>query len=233
MKWSFVIQQKLKAALLLSGIMLLIIFGTLISRSSMEGIDKSFSSIYQDRLIPATTIIYLTENLYGKRLSLEKFLLSDKAGTTPEMVSVLHSHDAHIDSLISAFEQTYLVDDEAKSLASFKNRVDEYILLEKMILNLHTAGNSKEGKLLFEGAAASTFQSTIQNLNELTSIQSSIGKELMKETKSEMASFGMISFLQISLAVIIGLIILVFIQNSKIVNKTKAKGEAGSYFNLN
>jgi hypothetical protein len=30
----------------------------------------------QDRLIPATTIIYLTENLYGKRLSLEKHLFA-------------------------------------------------------------------------------------------------------------------------------------------------------------
>jgi hypothetical protein len=233
MKWSFVIRQKLKAALLLSGIMAFIILGSLISRNSMEGIDKSFSSIYQDRLIPATTIIYLTENLYGKRLSLEKFLLSDDLRTSHEISSGLSLHDSHIDSLISAFEKTYLVDQEAKSLAAFKNRVEEYVLLEKMILNLHASGHVDAGKKLFEGAGASTFQSTINNLNELTSIQSNIGQELVKESKSDMASFGLISLLQIALAIIIGLIVLVLIQNSKIINKPKIRQDEGSYFNLN
>ena len=233
MKWSFVIRQKLKAALLLSGIMAFIILGSLISQSSMKGIDKSFSSIYQDRLIPATTIIYLTENLYGKRLSLEKFLLSDDLRTSHEISSGLRLHDSHIDSLISAFEKTYLVDQEAKSLAAFKNRVEEYVLLEKMILNLHASGHVDAGKKLFEGAGASTFQSTISNLNELTSIQSNVGQELMKESKSDMASFGLISFLQIALAIIIGLIVLVLIQNSKIINKPKIRQDEGSYFNLN
>jgi hypothetical protein len=233
MKWSFVIQQKLKAAILLGSIMLFIILGSLISRNSMQGIDKSFSSIYQDRLIPATTIIYLTENLYGKRLSLEKFLLSNDVRTSNEISTGLSIHDGHIDSLISAFEKTYLVDQEAKSLAAFKNRVEEYVLLEKMILNLYTSGHVDAGKNLFEGAGASVFQSTINNLNELTSIQSNIGQELMKESKSEMASFGLISFLQIAMAVVIGLIILVLIQNSSIINKPKVRQNKESYFNLN
>jgi GT2 family glycosyltransferase len=65
MKWSFVIQQKFKTAIILGGMMCMIVGATLISRMNMEGIDKSFSSIYQDRLIPATNIIYLTETMQG------------------------------------------------------------------------------------------------------------------------------------------------------------------------
>jgi hypothetical protein len=233
MKWSFVIQQKLKTALLLSGIMLMIISGTLISSNNMRGIDKSFSSIYQDRLIPTTTIIYLTENLYSKRLSLEKFLLSNDLKTAEHITAQLLSHNDNIDSLIHAFEKTYLVNQEIKSLAAFKNRVTEYVLLEKMILSFYTSGNPEAGKKLFEGAGAITFQSTIHNLNELTSIQSDIGKELVTESKGNIASVGMISFLQISLAIIIGLVILVFIQSSKIINKPKIHSEGGSFFNPN
>jgi len=233
MKWSFIIEQKLKAAALLSSIMLLIIIGTLISRNNMNGIGKSFSSIYQDRLLPATTIIYMTENLYGKRLSLEKFLLADNEMTSDQIILGLQNYDRNIDSLVRSFEQTFLVDQEAKSLSAFKNRIEEYVLLEKMMLNLHKNGNSDGSRKLFEGAGASTFQSTIHHLNELTTIQSNVGKELMAESRSEMASFGMISFLQISLAVVIGLIILVFIQSSNIINKPKIKQDGGSYFNLN
>lgn len=233
MKWSFVIQQKLKAALLLGGVMVLVILGSVITRYHMNGIDKSFSSIYKDRLIPATTIIYLAENLYGKRLSLEKFLLSDVTGSAEAISAGLELHDVKIDSLIEVFEKTYLVDHEATSLAAFKNRVEEYVLLEKMILKLHASGNAGSGRELFEGAGASTFQTTINNLNELTSIQENVGKELMRESKSDMASFGLISFLQIAFVIVIGLMVLVLIQSSKIVNQPKAGKEKGSYFNLN
>ncbi|MCF0051552.1 MCP four helix bundle domain-containing protein [Dyadobacter sp. LJ53] len=233
MKWSFVIQQKLKAALLLGGIMVLIILATLLSRRNMEGIDKSFSSIYQDRLIPATTIIYLTENLYGKRLSLEEYLLTNGAGNESEIKSQLSAHNQRIDSLIAAFEKTYLVDEEAKSLTTFKTEVVKYTALEKSVLNLCNAGEQEEGKKLFAGAGANTFRNTITNLNELTNIQSSIGKDLMKESKSDIASFGIISFLQIGLAVVIGLMLLVLIQNSAIVNKPKITGEKNRHFNLN
>ena len=233
MKWSFVIQQKLKAAMLLGGIMALIILATLLSRRNMEGIDKSFSSIYQDRLIPATTIIYLTENLYGKRLSLEEYLLTNGEGNKSEIRAQLMSHNQSIDSLIRAFEKTYLVDEEAKSLTAFKSEVIRYTALEKSVLNLCSAGAQEEGKKLFAGAGANTFKNTITNLNELTNIQSSIGKDLMRESKSDIASFGVISFLQIALAVIIGLMVLVLIQNSSIINKPKITREKNRYFNLN
>jgi len=233
MKWSFVIQQKLKAALLLGGVMIVIILGTLVSRRNIDGIDKSFSSIYQDRLIPATTIIYLTENLYGKRLALEQFLLSQDLNDSRKIARLLARHDKSIDSLIRAFEKTYLVDQEAKSLSAFKNRVEEYALLEKMILNLYLTGNAGAGKDLFEGAGANTFQSTLNNLNDLTKIQSVVGKELIKESRSDFASYAMISFLQVALAVIIGLVILVFIQNSKIINTPKPAKEKNQHFHLN
>ena len=234
MKWSFVIRQKLKATLLLGGIMVVIVLGTIVSRRNISGIDRSFSSIYQDRLIPATTIIYLTENLYGKRLLLEKHLLTPPNEMSSEKVSVLLlKHDKSIDSLIHLFEKTYLVDQEAKSLSVFKNRVDEYALLERMMLNLYNAGHPEAGKEIFEGAGARTFQSTIGNLNDLTKIQSLVGKELIKESQGNFASYTMISFLQLGLAIIIGLIILVFIKNSGIINKPKAIKDEGQHFHLN
>ena len=233
MKWSFVIQQKLKAALLLGGLMVLIILGNLLSRSHIQGIDKSFSSIYQDRLIPATTITYLAENLYWKRLSMEKFLLSQEGQSADEMKIQLKHHNSKIDSLINVFEKTYLVDQEAKSLSGFKNRVQEYVLLEEMVLGLHLSGNVEAGRKLFDGVGSNTFQSTIGRLNELTTIQSDIGKQLVKESKSDMAGFSLISILQISLVVIIGLIVLVLIQSARITEAAKASKKGGQQFHLN
>lgn len=233
MKWSFVIQQKFKAAILLGGIMALIIGGTLISRYNVEGIDESFSSIYKDRLVPATTILYLTENLYRKRLSLENYLYSEAHLSPAHVKAHLRAHDRSIDSLIRLFEKTYLVDEEAKSLQGFKNQIGQYAKLENQVLALCTTGSFVEARQLFSTPGGTTFESTILNLNELAGIQSTIGKDLVKASKVNVASFGIISFLQISLAIITGLVVIILIRNSQIIQKPRTNSNKSQYFNLN
>jgi hypothetical protein len=85
MKWTFVIQRKMRAMLLLGGIMLVVIMGTMLSQHNVEGLGESSASIYNDRLIPATTIIYITENLYSKRLTLEDHLFNNGANVSVEL----------------------------------------------------------------------------------------------------------------------------------------------------
>lgn len=233
MKWSFVIQQKFKAAILLGGIMALIVGATLISRYNVEGIDESFSSIYRDRLVPATTILYLTENLYRKRLSLENYLYAENRTPPTRVQMQLRTHDAHIDSLIRSFEKTYLVDQEAKSLDAFKTHIVKYAQLEGRVLALAANGSLLEARQLFSAPGAATFEGTILNLNELAGIQSTIGKDLMKASKVNVASFGIISFLQIALAIITGLVVMVLIRNSQIIQKPGPKRNKSQYFNLN
>ncbi|OJV16445.1 MAG: hypothetical protein BGO21_26495 [Dyadobacter sp. 50-39] len=233
MRWSFVIQQKFKAAILLGGIMALIVGGTLISRYNVEGIDESFSSIYKDRLVPATTILYLTENLYRKRLSLENYLYSEEQPSPAHVRAQLSAHDRSIDSLIRIFEKTYLVDEEAKSLHGFKGQIGQYASLESRVLALCAAGSFVEARQLFSAPGSTTFESTILNLNELAGIQSTIGKDLVKASKMNVASFGVISFLQISLAIITGLVVIVLIRNSQIIHKPRTNSNKSQYFNLN
>jgi hypothetical protein len=233
MKWSFVIQQKFKAAILLGGIMALIIGATLISRYNVEGIGESFSSIYKDRLVPATTILYLTENLYRKRLSLENYLYSEAQQSPVYVKAQLRARDRSIDSLIRLFEKTYLVDEEAKSLLGFKSQIGEYAKLENQVLALCTAGSFAEAKKLFSTPGSATFEGTILNLNELAAIQSTIGKDLVKASKVNVASFGVISFLQISLAIVTGLVVIILIRNSQIIQKPRSDSKKSQYFNLN
>lgn len=233
MKWSFIIQQKLKASLLLGGIMITIILSSVLSRNNVEGIDKSFSSIYQDRLIPATTIIYLTENLYNKRLLLEKYLFADKRMEDTAIVLQLNQFNENLDSLTKAFEKTYLVEEEARILADFQNRINSYSLLEKQIVDQHRSGNTVLAKEIFEGAGAVTFQNSLIHLNELARIQSDVGNKLMLKSKTDFAGFAIVSFLQIGLAVTLGLAVLILIKNSRMINNREVLKTKGQNFHLN
>ena len=221
MKWVFAIQQKHKVAILLGCILCIVILTTIMERINMGDIDQSFTSIYNDRLIPATEMFYLSENMYSKRLLMEKFLLSPEENQTGEIREKLIIHNQNIDSLIEEYEKTYLVYNESKYLKAFKNKMAEYTQIEQAVLDLSKNGAKAAGVEIFENQGAALFQSTIQNLHQLTQIQSTVGKELIAETQSAMASTNILSHLQIALAFIICVIIQVLLLTSTVINKQK------------
>lgn len=222
MKWSFVIQQKVKAALLLGSIMVLVLVSVLLSRNNIEGIDKSFSSMYTDRLIPATDIVYLTESLYQKRLLMEKQLLTQEASSWESVLRQLNAHNQRIDSLVGEFEKTYLVKDELASLRAFQSRHTEYAQVEQEIVNLGKAGDRISGLSLHANRGEALFQKTMIRLRELTQIQSSVGKELFKDSHRDVLQFIFLSTIQIVMVIVIGMIVMGLIRSSKIIHTKSA-----------
>ena len=218
MKWSFVIQQKMKAALLLGSIMVLVLVSVLLSRHNIEGIDKSFSSMYADRLIPATDIVYLTESLYQKRLLLEKQLLHEGGSSWESLTQHLQFHTQRIDSLVVKFEKTYLVKEELTSLQAFQRRHGEYTRIEEEIVRLGKAGNRPAGLALFDSRGDALFEKTMARLRELTRIQSSVGQALFKKSHRDVLQFVFLSTIQIIMVIVIGLILLGLVRSSKIID---------------
>lgn len=221
MKWVFAIQQKHKVALLLGCILCIVILTTIMERINMGDINRSFTSIYNDRLIPATEIFYISENMYSKRLLMEKFLLSHEEYGIEQLRKNLDIYNRNIDSLIVEYEKTYLVDNESRCLATFKNIISDYEQVEQSVIKLSKNGSKEAGLEIFENQGIVLFQSTIQNLHQLTQIQSTVGKELIAHSQSAMASTNILSHLQIALAFIICVIIQVLLLTSTVIKKQK------------
>lgn len=212
MKWTFIIQQKMKAALALGSIMLLIVLSNFVSRGNLRGVGDAFVSMYQDRLIPAVDLIYLTDHLYSKRLLVEKTFLSKDSPAG--LKSSVAAHNRSLDSLLSAFGATKLVDQESKTLDALRRQLEEYNRLEARILTLSASGSHDEARALFEGVAARSFHETLLSLNALTEIQSKVGKELIKSSNGEVAQMKSLAMAQMALAVIVALVIFALIYSS-------------------
>ncbi|WP_266363353.1 MCP four helix bundle domain-containing protein [Tellurirhabdus rosea] len=221
MKWTFFIQQKIKTALILSGVMILIIGSTFLVRRSVQQIGASFASIYADRLIPATELLYLNENFYSKRIALERHLLTENSGSPEAVKSVLRAYDRRIDSLVTEFEKSYLTTLEASQLQSFRKSAALYSQFEQRILELDRQQNRQAGNNLFVGEAGIAFQQTIKGLNDLVNLQTKVGSELLKESRGEVTHVYVLTAVQISLAVALGLIVMGLISNSRVMNRDK------------
>lgn len=221
MKWTFVINQKLKVALLLGVVMCLVVLFNLILQKNISDINRSINSIYNDRLIPATDIFHLSENLHNRQLAVENLLF--RTGTdSREVKRSIGQYNQKMQSLISKYEKTFLVDEELIFLEKFKKNIAAYSTLENQILTL-SATNKVEALSLYENEGRIALKNTLSQLSDLTTIQSTVGTKLINDTKGIVATSNFLSDLQLVLAIVIGLMITVLVVSSKIINQPQAK----------
>lgn len=220
MEQNFVSRQRLKAAMLLISVIALSIICTFISRRSVDTMNHSFVSIYKDRLLPAVEIFYMNENLYGKRIELEDYLMSEKPVSVATVQRQLQAHNRRIDSLLSAFAQTYLTLDESKHFDSFGKSVEAYKQLEQSVLRLDAAGDRQQSRALFFEKGGPLFQQLIRQQKVLADIQATIGQRLMKETQSEASYVYVVTALQISLSAVVVLLTLSLVRSISVYKPT-------------
>lgn len=192
MKWAYHIKHKVKATAILFIIILVVVFAQVSNRVSVSDLDKSVSSIHQDRLMPATYIFDISNHLYQKRLTQEH------ATNTPTETEV---HDKAIALLIRNYESTYLTVNEKKTWSEFKASLEEYNT-QYAIAGYNTAEYDK------------AFNKVITSLSALNRIQVGESTNIQKQSKSIVGSTNMLFEFETALLILLALFAMVIISIS-------------------
>lgn len=214
MKWTYVVTQKIKASLVLTTLMGAIALIAVLEQRNASALNRSFASIYYDRLIPATDIFYLTENLFQKRLLMEAWL-ADPDYAVAELRARLAPLNAHMGNRLKEFEQTSLIAQESYYLAQLKQHLHHYAQVEKEILTLAEVSETEAGDL-YETKGKANLLTTIHYLNELAQIQTSVGQELIRDAQVLRANTEVLSQVQIALSIVLGIIVLALLLASRL-----------------
>lgn len=213
MKWAFAIQRKIRLAIALAIMMLLIILLSLWESYNVNKISKSFRSIYEDRLIPAVDLYLISGHIQNKRNKLVSFLFTDKI-SVEEIKNVLSLENKQLDTLINKYEKTYLVKAETNHLQNLKKNLKIFERDELLLINA-SLENKEFAKNLYLNTTINFYENIDQDLILLTQVQTQIGKELLAESSKSQSSSSLISQLQIVVAIILGLIIMILIITDK------------------
>ena len=197
MKWPV---EKRTIVMVLLGILVLALINNFISRQQYNDLTKNISSIYKDRLIPASYIFQMSGLLYKKHLLLQ---------TTPAGAASaqLNQHNAEISRIIEAYEATYLTKEEKQQWQSFRHRLREYNEAEALI---GSSADYTRTNILHSG-----FDKVLQSLNQLNETQTSEGMRLQTESKSIINSTIIQAYLEVSLLFILGIIGLMLLTASE------------------
>ncbi|RLJ80400.1 MCP four helix bundle domain-containing protein [Pedobacter alluvionis] len=223
MKFAFSLKNKLKIAFLLFCIMCCTLLIRFLEDKSVEKINESFISMYNDRLVPATDLYFIAENLHYKNEILQEILLGNGAVHPSTGMVKMNKHNRKIDSMINKYELTLLVKQEKSFLNDFKKALTVQQGLETKILNM--AGT--EAKAIYESAGRNAAKQTLAKLSALIKIQSKVGNELIKGSEIFVSGTKVYSTLQVILAIVIGIMIVAIVSAS---NAVKIQSEK---FNLN
>lgn len=209
MKSFFSIRAKFKVALLLLGIVTIILLAALLERKFFNDVHTSSASIYNDRLIPATAIFHISDNIYQQQSLYE--MISDQPDETavPFLVSKLKSIQEDNDSIITAFRQTYLTPTEEEFLDKLSHDLNDYYHLKTEML-----GSNSHSKA-HQDLVKASFEQIRIDLHKLSGIQTLVGKELLNSSKKNVARAHLITNLQIVAAIILSVICQILILTSQ------------------
>ena len=198
-----------------------IVLSGLIENHNLYKIHRDFSSMYADRLIPAAEIYFMSEQLYQRQLLLEA--LDADPQSNERILQTLRTEDNTIDSLLTAYEKTYLVHDESVYLDQFKQNLDNYMASKDRFLSMIHGQSLDEALDLFEKETRILFETVIADLQLLAKIQPSVGEELINSSNADFASNNLLFYLRFSLTILISLFILLLIRTSGLTNQPQQK----------
>jgi hypothetical protein len=210
MKWVMSSNQKAKIPLILGALLLLLLANNHWQHNNVQSLEKSFSSMHDDRLVPATYVFMLTDHLYKKRLLWGD---AERPGQGEALRVELRKHDEAMKSLLQRFEATYLVDAESRALKDLKASLSAGQRLEER----WASGASKE----LRAAMTAEFDQALRQLNLLSQIQTYVGADLTRDSKSLLGGANISCNAEMSLLLLVVLMLFGLVSASKSLDAPK------------
>lgn len=209
MKWAYRIRRKITTALLLAAIFVIMFTKNILDNNYVSQLGSSFSSVYEDRLLVESYIYELSDHLFRKKIMIDT---CSSQATARHIRPLINSHNEAINRIILHYEKTKLTEAESFAFAEFKENVRNITELEAQYL-----GNPDDGSEVSHASAliGTQFNQASENLRQLSRIQISEGKMLNDHSKKIIAGSSILTQFEIGIMVIIGLVILVLIFESK------------------
>lgn len=193
-------RKKAKAVIATFVIILIVLLNNFSSRKDYADLDRTMSSIYQDRLMPSGYLFHINNYLYQKRMLQQSPNFSGAA-----VQAQLDHHNKAIDSLIRNYDMTFLTLAEKKQWKNFKEQLALYNDAEKQALSSVPSNdaNDQNNKNLSE-----SFDKAIAAVISLNEIQTSEGNLLQRHSKSVIGDTLLHSYMEVPLLFIVCIIII-------------------------
>lgn len=215
MKWTYSIEQKVKAASSLAIVFLLVLATNLLDRNHFSELQESFSSVYKDRLLVENYIFKLSGLVHQKHMLLH-FSAGNKMSSKDQL-----KINQKIDALLVEYEKTKYTAKETRLFQEFKTELLDVRELESQFQTDSTP-------ITLRSEIEKKHLQLITLLEGLSNIQMEEGERLINQSNSVINTSHSISRIEIIILIIIGFFAQALVLASKTLKPKKPQN-----FNLN
>ncbi|ADR21968.1 hypothetical protein MATR_03970 [Marivirga tractuosa] len=208
MHFSYFVQQKLKLASALAIILIIVLVNNRLQNNNLTELGETFGSVYKDRLLVENYIFKMANATHEK-----KYLLTQIDRRKDQAIKEeINSINQKMDSIISDYQKTYLTINENKIFKDYLKNNTRLRVLEQ----------NPESQIF---QLNDLYNRNVAMLTELSKIQMIEGEALYNNSQSIVTSNASISYLELGLLIILGLISQALIFNSKSLNNRLRKDQ--------
>ena len=208
MRWSFVSQQRRKTVGLLLGFVLVILVTAISLKKAVQDMNRTVAALNADRLQPAVDLVYISESVHAKRLTLEDQLMPESLLPTAVLAGQLRHYDRQIENRIGHYAKTKLTAEEARWLNLLNQQWREGKRLDQSIQQLLADGHQPVARRLFNGRGTTVFKQSVESIHELAQIQAETGQRAVSDAHRVAAGGSLDVTLLTAISVLVILVIL-------------------------
>lgn len=168
--------SKLKVAIILTFIIILIFGKNILERKNFNELGETFVSVYEDRLVVESYIFSISEKLFRIKLLVNHCELESDYS---QVIDEISAYENEIMGIVSDFEKTKLIGNEADFLVDFKRIINENLrIVDYNLLYTNEEGINDEQVMGYNNS----IERALTDLEKLSLIQIEEGKRLAKNS---------------------------------------------------
>lgn len=192
----FSVSQRLQIGLILGMALLLILGSNRLHKKHFSEVNQTVNSVYKDRVVVQDYIYQLNNIFHQKELQLIQ----------NEELTINTSINKRVEDLLVDFGKTELTQHESSLLSELNRQFEKLTVLENKI----TLPSGKANKAIVPGAVKMLHEIE-KSLDGLAAIQLEEGNEMTLFSQSSLDMIGLLSNIEITFVVLIGIVILILI----------------------
>ncbi|QEM10048.1 MCP four helix bundle domain-containing protein [Mucilaginibacter rubeus] len=183
---AFIIKNKARLVLALAVLTAMLLLANWNGRDNVRALDKTLTSIMNDRLLPATFVHEISNKLYENKLT--------AAASAPDAQAKISSNYAAIEALAKKYEATQLTKEESAKWKAFRIQL-----------------NNLRKQEADENNAEYVFTQALKSLDQLIAIQVGESSRLLQSGQRNVSSSILTANFGVVVCILLGLFIMVLL----------------------
>jgi len=212
---AFSLKNKWRAAFVSTAVIVVMLVISMLGKKNVDDLRLSFKSVYEDRLVVEQYIFRMSNLLYENQLELNKIAHTED----PTLIyAEMLANTKALTSIAEKYALTYLTKKEEKIFDSFELLVEEINVAERQMIKARAYPGEQNN---LTTSLISDYQRGINQLNDLSTIQLDVAKEMLDESDKLAAGHVVMSKLEIAILIIVALFVQVIIFSARISTQKK------------